>query len=107
MFKPSSAKLTKQKEITIANIISALKNTPGFIQITGHTDDIPIRTLQFPSNWELSSKRADEILKLFQTHMPDREIVGEGVADSAPIVPNNSRENRAINRRIEINLYTI
>ena len=107
LFKPSSAKLTKQKEITIANIISALKNTPGFIQITGHTDDIPIRTLQFPSNWELSSKRADEIVKLFQTHMPDREIVGEGVADSAPIVPNNSRENRAVNRRIEINLYTI
>jgi type VI secretion system protein ImpK len=107
LFKPSSAKLTKQKEITIANIISSLKNTPGFIQITGHTDDIPIRTLQFPSNWELSSKRAEEIVNLLQTHMPDREIVGEGVADSAPIVPNNSRENRAINRRIEINLYTI
>lgn len=107
LFKPSSAKLTKQKEITIANIISSLKNTPGFIQITGHTDDIPIRTLQFPSNWELSSKRAEEIVGLLQTHMPDREIVGEGVADSAPIVPNNSRENRAINRRIEINLYTI
>jgi type VI secretion system protein ImpK len=107
LFKPSSAKLTQQKEITIANIISGLKNTPGFIQITGHTDDIPIRTLQFPSNWELSSKRADEIVRLFQTHMPDREIVSEGVADSAPIVPNNSKENRAINRRIEINLYTI
>lgn len=107
LFKPSSAKLTKQKEITIANIISALRDIPGFIQITGHTDDIPIRTLQFPSNWELSSKRADEIVKLFQTHYPDREIVGEGVADSAPIVPNSSKENRAINRRIEINLYTI
>jgi type VI secretion system protein ImpK len=107
LFESSSAKLTKQKEITIANVISALKNTPGFIQITGHSDDIPIRTLQFPSNWELSSKRADEIVKLFQTHMPDREIVGEGVADSTPLVPNNSRENRAINRRIEINLYTI
>jgi type VI secretion system protein ImpK len=107
LFKPSSAKLTKQKEITIANIISGLKNMPGFIQITGHTDDIPIRTLQFPSNWELSSKRADEMVRLLQTHMPDREIVGEGVADSAPIVPNNSTANRAINRRIEINLYTI
>jgi type VI secretion system protein ImpK len=107
LFKPSTAKITRQKEITMANIISALKNTPGFIQITGHTDDIPIRTIQFPSNWELSSKRADEIVKLLQKHMPDREIVGEGVADSAPLVPNNSRENRAINRRIEINLYTI
>lgn len=107
LFKPSTDQLTKQKEITIANIIATLKNTPGFIQITGHTDDIPIRTLQFPSNWELSSKRANGIVKLFQTHLPDREIVGEGVADSAPLVPNNSRENRAINRRIEINLYTI
>lgn len=107
LFKPSTAQLTTQREITVANIISALKNTPGFIQITGHTDDIPIRTLQFPSNWELSSKRANSIVKLFQTHLPDREIVGEGVADSAPLVPNNSRENRAINRRIEINLYTI
>ena len=107
LFKPSTAKLTRQKEITIANIISVLKNIPGFIQITGHTDDVPIRTLQFPSNWELSSKRADEIVTIFQQHLPDREIVGEGVADSAPIVPNNSKENRAINRRIEINLYTI
>jgi len=107
LFKSSTAKLTRQKEITVANIIATLKNTPGFIQITGHTDDIPIRTLQFPSNWELSKKRADEIVKLLQKQMPDREIVGEGVADSAPIVPNNSRENRAINRRIEINLYTI
>ena len=107
LFKPSTAKLTRQKEITIANVISVLKNIPGFIQITGHTDDVPIRTLQFPSNWELSSKRADEIVSIFQQHLPNREIVGEGVADSAPIVPNNSKENRAINRRIEINLYTI
>ncbi len=107
LFKPSSAKLTQQKEITIANIIATLKNTPGFIQVTGHTDDIPIRTLQFPSNWELSSKRANTIVQLIQTHLPEREIVGEGVADSSPIVPNDSNENRAINRRIEINLYTI
>ncbi len=107
LFKPSSAQLTQQKEITIANIIATLKNTPGFIQVTGHTDDIPIRTLQFPSNWELSSKRANSIVKLIQTHLPEREIVGEGVADSSPIVPNDSNENRAINRRIEINLYTI
>lgn len=107
LFKPSTAKLTRQKEITIANVIAALKNTPGFIQITGHTDDVPIRTLQFPSNWELSSKRAEEIVNAFDKHLPDREIVGEGVADSAPLVPNNSKENRAINRRIEINLYTI
>lgn len=107
LFKPSSAQITRQKEIPIANIIATLKNTPGFIQITGHTDDIPIRTLQFPSNWELSSKRADSIVKVFQKHLPDREIVGEGIADSAPLVPNNSKANRAINRRIEINLYTI
>lgn len=107
LFKPSSAQLTQQKEITIANIIATLKNTPGFIQVTGHTDDIPIRTLQFPSNWELSSKRANSIVKMIQTHLPEREIVGEGVADSSPIVPNDSNENRAINRRIEINLYTI
>lgn len=107
LFKPSSAQLTQQKEITIANIIATLKNTPGFIQVTGHTDDIPIRTLQFPSNWELSSKRANTIVKLIQTHLPEREIVGEGVADSSPIVPNDSNKNRAINRRIEINLYTI
>jgi len=107
LFRPSTAKITRQKEIPIANIIATLKNTPGFIQITGHTDDIPIRTLQFPSNWELSSKRAASIVKIFQQHLPDREIVGEGIADSAPLVPNNSKKNRAINRRIEINLYTI
>ncbi len=107
LFKPSTAQITRQKEIPIANIIATLKNTPGFIQITGHTDDVPIRTLQFPSNWELSNKRAASIVKVFQKHLTDREIIGEGIADSAPLVPNNSKKNRAINRRIEINLYTI
>jgi len=107
LFKPSSAQITRQKELPIANIVATLKNTPGFIQVTGHTDDIPIRTLKFPSNWELSSKRAQTIVNMFQHHLPDREIVAEGIADSAPLVPNTSKGNRAINRRIEINLYTI
>lgn len=107
LFKPSSAKITRQKEISLANIIATLKNTPGFIQVTGHTDDIPIRTLKFPSNWELSSKRAESIVTLMQKQMSDREIIAEGIADTAPLVPNTSEKNRAINRRIEINLYTI
>jgi len=72
------------------------------INIKGHTDDRPINTPQFPSNWELSAIRATTVLRYFiaQGIEPER-MAASGFADLLPIVPNNSEENRSKNRRVE------
>jgi type VI secretion system protein ImpK len=71
--------------------------------ITGHTDDVPIRTARFPSNWELSTERARSVVALMSSRLrePGR-LRAEGVADSEPVAPNDSAANRAKNRRVTI-----
>ncbi|MEM7206287.1 MAG: OmpA family protein [Pseudomonadota bacterium] len=72
------------------------------INIRGHTDDQPIQTAQFPSNWELSAVRATTVLRYFlqQGIAPDR-ISATGYADLLPVAPNDLPEGRAANRRVE------
>ncbi len=71
--------------------------------VIGHTDDVPIRTARFPSNWELSTERAASVVKLMAGKLQDpSRLKAEGLADSAPAAPNDSAANRARNRRVEI-----
>ncbi|KJU82777.1 OmpA/MotB domain-containing protein, partial [Candidatus Magnetobacterium bavaricum] len=73
------------------------------------TDNIPIKTALYPSNWELSAARATSVLRYFiakHAIEPDRLYV-KGNADSRPLVPNNTPEQRAQNRRVEIRLKEI
>jgi chemotaxis protein MotB len=72
------------------------------INIKGHTDDRPINTPQFPSNWELSAIRATTVLRFFieQGIKPER-MAASGFADLLPIAPNDSEKNRRKNRRVE------
>jgi type VI secretion system protein ImpK len=76
---------------------------PGTILVTGHSDDVPIHTARFPSNWELSTERARSVAGLMTTKLrePGR-LRAEGVADSEPLAPNDSAANRARNRRVAI-----
>ena len=72
------------------------------INIKGHTDDIPIATERFPSNWELSAVRATTVLKyLIGKGISARRLTATGYGDSDPLVPNTSDRNRAVNRRVE------
>ncbi len=84
------------------------------ITVEGHTDDNPIRTAQFPSNWELSSARASSVVRFFIEHGIDPErLRAAGYADVFPKVPNRDTEGRAIpenqsqNRRVVIKLEKI
>lgn len=106
LFKPSSAQISQDRRALLKRIATAIAPEPGSLLIVGHTDNEPIRSLQFPSNWELSTKRAESIQLFLQQQMPHRQMNTEGRADLQPLVPNDTRANRAINRRIEINLYT-
>ncbi|WP_051311258.1 MotB family protein [Zooshikella ganghwensis] len=92
---------------TMEKIRNQLAATEGLISVEGHTDSIPIETAEFPSNWALSSARAVMVAHemLADGRIPPSRIEVKGFADTQPLVPNNTRENRAKNRRVEIVVY--
>lgn len=103
LFESGSAEL---RELDVVNNVSAaLASLPGPVRVTGHTDDIPIRTVRFPSNWQLSEARAASVAELLRQAFAQREIEVAGMADSDPIAANDTEQNRAKNRRVEIDVY--
>lgn len=92
------------KSLPIFNSILGLFNEYDdySINIKGHTDDRPINTQQFPSNWELSAIRATTVLRYFiEQGIEAKRMAASGFADLLPIAPNDSEENRSKNRRVE------
>jgi type VI secretion system protein ImpK len=103
LFDSGSARLNAGLHPTIERIADALNKVPGAILVTGHTDDVPIRSARFHSNWELSTERARSVVTLMEAHLQDPgRLRAEGVADSEPVAPNDSSANRARNRRVAI-----
>ena len=73
------------------------------MRIEGHTDDLPIHTERFPSNWELSTTRATNVLKfLISQGLAGEKLSAVGYGEFRPIVVNDSEENRKKNRRVDI-----
>jgi type VI secretion system protein ImpK len=103
LFASGSARLEPGIDAVVLRVAEALDRVPGTVVVTGHTDDVPIRTARFPSNWELSNERAASVVKLMSGKLAEpSRLKAEGLADSAPAVPNDSAANRARNRRVEI-----
>jgi chemotaxis protein MotB len=103
-FPSGNASLKPGFEPVIQDIAKVLVTTDGNIVITGHTDNIPISTARFRSNWELSAARAITVvhyLKKVPGLTQDRFLI-EGHADSNPLVDNDSAQRRTKNRRVEI-----
>ena len=88
----------------LQRIADSLVTTPGDVVVSGHTDDVPISTRRFRSNWELSSARAVTVLHalLGNPNLEPHRVMVEGRAETLPLVPNDSPDNRARNRRVEI-----
>jgi len=88
----------------IDRISDAVVRAPGRVVVAGHTDDVPIYTSKFRSNWELSSARAVTVVHalLMNPGVSQERVLVEGHADSNPLVPNDSPENRSKNRRVEL-----
>lgn len=104
-FGSGSARLHGELEPMIRKVAEALDRVPGAVVVTGHTDDVPIRTARFPSNWELSTDRARSVVRLMASRIRDgARLRAEGVADSQPVAPNDNAANRAKNRRVTIML---
>ncbi len=103
-FDSGSATLRPGAEATLEQIANVLRDLPEGIRIEGHTDDVPIHNANFPSNWELSTARATEIVKLFITryHMDPGRLQASGYAQYHPQASNDTAEGRALNRRVDI-----
>jgi type VI secretion system protein ImpK len=103
LFASGSAAVDRRYEPTFARVAQALNSVPGPVVITGHTDNKPIRTARFPSNWELSTERARSVLKVMSGTLADpARLRAEGMADSDPVAPNDTEDNRRKNRRVMV-----
>jgi len=95
----------KPRSIEILNKIGVvLKDLPNQIRVEGHTDDLPINTSQFPSNWELSTVRATTVVRYLveKVGLPPNKMSAVGYGEFRPLYPNDTEEHRARNRRVDI-----
>lgn len=114
-FKPGSAELLPTAKKILVEIAYELAQSPYdlyFVDVEGHTDDAPINTPQFPSNWELSTARATGVVRfLIEADVQPERLKASGYADVKPKLPNKDLfgepipENRKKNRRISIRLH--
>ncbi|EMD1656638.1 DotU family type VI secretion system protein [Pluralibacter gergoviae] len=105
LFASASTVVRDRYATVIDRIAQAMNNVSGRILVVGYSDNVPIRSARFASNYELSLERARSVQKQLQKHLsqPDR-AKAEGRGEVDPIAPNNTPENRARNRRVEITL---
>ena len=104
LFPPGKTTLRKEAYPVLDVIAEAIATCPNNILIMGQTDNIPVKSKLYPSNWELSAYRGLSVLEYFLDKKglsPSRFSVG-GYGPSRPLYPNTNPENRALNRRVEI-----
>lgn len=103
LFSPGQALLQPALVKAMSAIADVLAPTEFPITIEGHTDNVPINTPQFPSNWELSAVRATTVLRLFaDSGVAPERLTAIGYADTRPVEPNLLVDGRARNRRVTI-----
>ncbi|MEL0634469.1 type VI secretion system protein TssL, long form [Pseudoalteromonas carrageenovora] len=105
LFNPGDSKLLPSFQPILEKLALSLEGTKGRILITGHTDDTPIRTDKYPSNWHLSLARATQVANSMakSTNLSGR-LWPEGKGSAEPIASNSDSASRSLNRRIEIDL---
>jgi chemotaxis protein MotB len=106
LFDPGKTDLKPEGKDALKQVTEVLKSLPNRnYQIAGHTDNVPIKSAKFRSNWDLSTARAVEVLNFMVTSgMEPKRVSAAGYADTSPVAANDSPENKAKNRRIEITL---
>jgi type VI secretion system protein ImpK len=103
MFASGQADVQPRFVSLLERIGAALREEPGASQVLGHSDNVPIRTARFPSNYALSTARAQAAMAIILRELRDPgRISAEGRAEAEPIAPNTTPEGREANRRIEV-----
>ena len=104
LFDSASAELKEGAVQGLGKIIPLVAQTPYMINVVGHTDDVPIQTPGFPSNWELSLARAGRVARFLmqESGLDENRFYVTGHAAGQPVAANDTAEHRAANRRVEI-----
>ncbi|MCM3704844.1 MULTISPECIES: flagellar motor protein MotS [Cytobacillus] len=104
LFESGEASLIDSSYSFLDKVGTLLANMPNLVKVEGHTDDRPITTYRYPSNWELSAARASTVIRyLTEGHKLDsHRFMAVGYGETRPIVPNSGPENWEKNRRVEI-----
>lgn len=104
LFSLGNSALSKPAQNSLYYLASVLRDMPYMINVVGHTDNIPMASSRFQSNWELSVARASVVARFLinEIGMNPAQFVVSGYASYRPVVANNSSQNRAKNRRVEI-----
>ncbi|MFA5172231.1 MAG: flagellar motor protein MotD [Sulfuriferula sp.] len=103
LFAPGDAKLAAESKQALRAIADVLKMQRNDIEVDGYTDDVPISNAAFASNWELSAVRASSVAREFMNNgVAENRLMVVGYGSNKPIMPNDSAENRARNRRVEV-----
>ncbi|MBK9446480.1 MAG: flagellar motor protein MotD [Betaproteobacteria bacterium] len=105
LFAVGQAILNIESSRALAAVAEVIATSDFPVTIEGHTDNVPIKTLQFPSNWELSAVRATTVLRIFaDSGVPADRLTAIGYGETRPVEPNDSIEGRARNRRVSIQI---
>ena len=105
LFAPGDARLGLEAVRALVAVAQILAPTDFPITVEGHTDNVPISTPQFPSNWELSGVRASSVVRLFiDAGVDPRRLTATGYADQRPIADNATTDGKTRNRRVAITI---
>ena len=105
LFSVGQALLNVESTRALRTVADVIATSDFPVTIEGHTDNVPIKTVQFPSNWELSAVRATTVLRIFaDAGVPADRLTAIGYGETRPVEPNDSIEGRARNRRVSIQI---
>lgn len=108
LFESASSQLREESKMILNKVSDLLSNLDNDILVEGHTDNIPINTYDFPSNWELSADRAVNVVRYFveARGLDPTRFSASGYGEYHPVAPNDTYENMAKNRRVNILIIT-
>ncbi|NLM40784.1 MAG: OmpA family protein [Firmicutes bacterium] len=108
-FDLGEATLKPEARETLRKLAGTLRSLPNPLRVEGHTDNLPINTPRFPSNWELSVHRATNVVRFLieEEGFDPQKLSAAGYSEYRPLKPNDSAENRAMNRRVDIVILNI
>ncbi len=104
LFESGSAEITPSAKKILKKISTVLAASPNYIKVEGHTDNLPIHTTKFPSNWELSVLRATNVVQILVQDggIDSRRLSATGYGEYRPVADNNTVEGRSANRRVDL-----
>lgn len=103
-FQAGSAELSDPARTMLREVGATLRDIDNFVRVEGHTDDIPIETARFRSNWDLSTARATAVVRFLagEVSLPATRLSASGYGEFRPRVANDTPQNRARNRRVDL-----